>query len=341
MKQENVIRIFLVGLPLGLMALGIAAMAFYFTEGVAEDKRLTESANLMQKKIDRADLESYVVTLAEEIGERNLAKERQLEIAAKYLESSLGINNMGYRVARHEFKVGSVSCYNLEVELEGERMKDEIVIVGAHYDSARGTPGANDNGTGVAALLCLAHAFVGSENARTLRFVAFANEEEPHFQTETMGSQRYAKRCRERGEVIVAMLCLETLGYYSDEEGSQKYPEGLAEKYPSTGNFVAFVSNIASRPLLEKAVSAFRRATPFPVEQGAFPPDIPGVAWSDHWSFWQAGYPALMVTDTAPFRYPHYHEPSDTPDKVDFDRLFEVVLGLENVVRELANPSRD
>jgi Zn-dependent M28 family amino/carboxypeptidase len=210
------------------------------------------------------------------------------------------------------------------------------VVVGAHYDSAVECPAANDNATGVAALLELARTFAGRKPRTTLRFVAFANEEPPFFQTEEMGSMVYARSLAAHGEKVAAMVALETLGCYSDRPGSQKYPPLVGLAYPDRGNFVAFVGNLASRGLARKCVAAFRARAEFPSEGACLPGWIPGIGWSDHWSFWQAGYQGIMVTDTAPFRYAHYHQPTDTPDKVDFDRLARVTAGLAGVVEELA-----
>ena len=151
-----------------------------------------------------------------------------------------------------------------------------------------------------------------------------------------MGSRVYARRLKARGENIVAMFSLETIGYFSDGPRSQRYPFPLGFFYPSTGNFLAFVSSLGSRPLLHQALASFRRHAEFPSEGVAAPAFIPGVDWSDHWSFWDEGYPALMVTDTAPYRYPQYHTAADTPDRVDFDRLARVVSGLRATLRELA-----
>ena len=150
-----------------------------------------------------------------------------------------------------------------------------------------------------------------------------------------MGSLVYALACRQRRENVVAMISLETIGYFDDAKGSQSYPPPFSLFYPSTGNFIAFVGNYSSRRLVRRSVASFRRHTEFPSEGAALPSFIPGVGWSDQWAFWQAGYPALMVTDTAPFRYPDYHRPSDTPDKIDHERMARVVDGLEAVVREL------
>ena len=190
----------------------------------------------------------------------------------------------------------------------------------------------------MAATLALARAFAGRHGERTLRLVFFVNEEPPHFQTASMGSWVHARRCRQRGEKVVAMLSLETIGYFSDEAGSQRYPAPFSLFYPSTGDFIAFVGNYASRRLVREVVGSFRRRARFPSEGGALPGFIPGIGWSDHWAFWQEGYPALMVTDTAPFRYPYYHSVYDTPDRLDYDRMARVVSGLEGVVEDLLNP---
>ncbi len=202
-----------------------------------------------------------------------------------------------------------------------------------------GCPGANDNSTGVSATLALARAFSGKKPSRTLRFVAFVNEEPPFFQTTQMGSMVYAKGCRARDEKVVAMLSLETIGYYSDEPDSQSYPFPLNFIYPSTGNFIAVVGNVKNGPLVRKLLGAFRRQAPFPSEGGALWGILPGVGWSDHWAFWREGFPAVMVTDTALYRYPAYHSRADTPEKIQYDRMARVVSGLQHVVAELANPT--
>ena len=157
------------------------------------------------------------------------------------------------------FDVGGVECANIECEIRGN---EEIVVIGAHYDSVIGSPGADDNATGVAAGIELARRFTSTK--RTVRFVAFANEEPPHFGTPHMGSFRYAQRCKERGENIVAMLSLETIGYFTDAPKSQQYPAMLNVIYPSVGNFIAFVSNLKSRALLRKATHQFRQDSDLP-----------------------------------------------------------------------------
>ena len=211
-----------------------------------------------------------------------------------------------------------------------------VTFVVAHYDSVPDCPGADDNASGVAVLLALARAVDDRAAPRTIRFVAFVNEEPPHFWNESMGSLHYAKACKDRGDDIVAMLSLESLGYYRDEPGSQKYPPIVSWFYPSRGDFVGFVGDLSSRWLVHESIRTFRGAASFPSEGAALPSFVAGVGWSDHWSFWQVGYPGVMVTDTAPFRNPHYHTAGDTPDTLDYDRLARVTAGLVTVVAKLA-----
>jgi hypothetical protein len=282
----------------------------------------------------RSALERDLRLLAADIGERHVLRPDAWFAAAALLER--GLEASGRPVRRQLFHVGAVPCENLEIEIPGQETPGEVVVVGAHYDTVPGCPGANDNGTGCVAVLALARAFARRRVGRTLRFLLFANEEPPFFQTEHMGSLIYAGRCRERGERIVAMVSLETIGHYDDEVGSQSYPLPVAFLYPSRANFLAFVGNRRSRALVAEAVTAFRARATLPSEAAALPGWIRGVGWSDHWSFWQAGYPAIMVTDTAPYRYAHYHAPTDIVERVHFEGLTRAVDGLEAVVAALA-----
>jgi len=216
---------------------------------------------------------------------------------------------VGYQVNRQNYQVEGKTCWNVEVEAVGTKHPEQIVVIGAHYDSVYGSPGANDNGSAVAANLAIARRFSGKIPAVTLRFVFFVNEEPPFYYTDQM---------------------------YSDQPNSQKYPFPFNFVYPSTGNFIGFVSNLSSRELLHKVIASFRRHCKFPSQGGTIPKVVPGTGWSDHWSFWQQGYPAIMVTDTALFRYPYYHSPEDTSDKINYDHLARVVAGLQVVIAELA-----
>ena len=279
-------------------------------------------------------LERHVQALAGQIGERNLRRAGSLDAAARYLQGTL--RDLGFAVEAQEFEVEKTKVVNLESALVGGALHDQILLVGAHYDSVVGSPGANDNGTGAAAVLELARLLAHERLPRTLRFVLFVNEEPPYYLGDAMGSRRYAKRCRARGERIVAMLCLETIGYYTDAPGSQLYPFPFGLVYPSIGNFIGFVGNLASWGLVRRCIRSFRRSTAFPSEALAAPGWVVGVGWSDHSSFWEQGYPAVMVTDTALFRYGPYHTSQDTPERVCYDHMARVVAGLARVVIDLA-----
>jgi Zn-dependent M28 family amino/carboxypeptidase len=280
-------------------------------------------------------LARHVDRLAGEIGERNLWRPGALEEAARYVETEFAELKLPVELQTYDVEPWGRAVRNVGAELGGASRPDEIVVIGAHYDSVLGCPGANDNATGVAALIELARAAAVRRPARTLRFVGFVNEEPPFFQTPDMGSLRYARRARERGERIAAMISLETIGYYTDAANSQQYPFPFSLFYPSTGDFIAFVANLRSRALLHQAIGSFRRHARFPSEGAAAPAGIAGIGWSDHWAFWQQGYPALMITDTALFRYPHYHTALDMPDKIDYPRMARLVAGLAHVVDDL------
>ena len=245
---------------------------------------------------------------------------------------------MGYLVAGHSYRARGVRSENLEVTLPGKSKSGDIVLIGAHYDSVQGSPGANDNGSGVAALLEISRALVRLTPERSLRLVAFVNEEPPFFYWGQMGSMIYAKAARARGDDIRLMVSLEMLGCYSDEPGSQRYPALLRFFYPDRGNFVAFVSNLRSRKLLRQLVEAFRAHSDFPAESLAAFEFVPGVAWSDQLSFWRQGYPALMVTDTAFYRYDYYHTALDTPEKLNYPAMARVVVGLQQAFAALVGP---
>ena len=283
-------------------------------------------------------LSEVLDTLALKIGPRHaLYRYEALDRAMLYLRGEL--QAAGYEVEQQLFVVDHNEVSNLIVEIPGTTRADEIVVVGAHYDTIPDSPGANDNGTGVATVLALARAFRDATPERTIRLCLFVNEEPPFFQTERMGSHVYAKRCRERGDDIVAMLCPETIGYYSDEPGSQEFPGPLEAGLGDVGDFIAFVTHTKDAGLLHSVVDHFRAHAAIRAEGAALPGAIHHIGWSDHWSFWQFDYPGIMLTDTAPFRYPYYHSPEDTPDKVDLDRTAQVVAGIRGVVEELSGAS--
>lgn len=286
-----------------------------------------------QKEV-KSRLKEHVRMLAGVIGERNVTRYGSLKKAAGYIDETF--HKLGYSPLSQTYYYRDKEVRNIEVEIKGRASPEEIVVIGAHYDSAPGSPGANDNATGTAAVLELSRLLRDFKPARTLRFVAFVNEEPPFFMTEYQGSYVYARRSKELSEHITAMLSIETIGYYSDKKATQKYPPPLSFFYPTTADFIGFVGNLSSRSLVHSCISAFRRSASFPSEGASSPSFIEGVDWSDHRSFWQMGYKAVMVTDTALFRYDYYHTPQDTPDKINFESAARVVDGLRHVAIELA-----
>lgn len=322
-------------LIISLAAVGGAAWWFLLK---MPGKNISSAAALSSAEIKlRDELIADVRILGGEIGERNLTRYPQLNAAADFIENSF--SRAGLHPRRDTYDLHGRACHNIEAEIRGAR--SEMLLIGAHYDSVFGAPGANDNGSGVAALLALARRFAARSTSCTLRFVAFVNEEPPYFQTTQMGSFVYAGRCKTRGDQISATISLETIGYFSDAPRSQTYPIPIIGAfYPRTGNFIGFVSNLHSRALLRRAIALFREQGKLPSEGAALPSFIPGVAWSDQWAFWQHGYPGIMITDTAPFRYPHYHSATDTPDRLDYDRFALVVSGVQKVIEELDRAPR-
>jgi Zn-dependent M28 family amino/carboxypeptidase len=283
-------------------------------------------------------LRDRVEFLAGRIGERNVYRPKSLRAALEYLEEVW--RRQGYDPRRQTYQVDGIPCSNVEVERRGTTRADEIVLVGAHYDSVVGSPGANDNASGVAAMLEVSAYFAAMSPERTVRCVAFVNEEPPFYRGWKMGSQVYARAARKRRDDIRAMFSLETIGFYRDEPGSQGYPPLFRFFYPKQGNFVAFVSNLRSRRLLRRAVEAFRRHSDFPVERCAALSIVPGISWSDHSSFWKYGYRAVMVTDTAFYRYPYYHTAQDKPHRLHYRSLARVTAGLTSTVESLATAAR-
>jgi Zn-dependent M28 family amino/carboxypeptidase len=277
--------------------------------------------------------------LASTIGERNVGRPEALAAARDYVESEF--QRLGYGVVHQRYETAGVSCSNLEATLRGSSRPDHILLLGAHYDSVVGSPGANDNGSGVAALLEIARRFAGTEPALTVRFVAFVNEEPPYFMTWRQGSVVYAKAAKRRGDDIRLMIALETIGCYSDAPASQNYPPFLGRFYPDRGNFLALITDLWSLPSARHMARVFRRHSDFPLEYAGLFRWIPGVAWSDHLSFWRQGYRAVMATDTAYQRYPYYHTADDTPDKVNMPKLAEATEALYACCAAMAGSAPD
>jgi hypothetical protein len=318
---------------LGIFVVGCGAAAWFMTVMPSQSYEGPPDSSADSIALS-ASLHEHVVQLSQVIGERNFDHPRELDRAANYIVTAF--ESVGCDLEVQPFDVWEASVSNIECEFIGTTEPHEIIVVGAHYDSVGGSPGADDNASGVSALLELARRMAALPRSRTLRFVAFANEEPPFFQTALMGSLVYARRSAEKSERVVAMLSLESLGSYSDAPGSQSYPRLFSPFFPNKGNFVAFVANPWSWSLVRGAVRSFRASGAKVGSEGvAAPGFVEGVAWSDHWSFWLHNVPAIMVTDTAPFRYSEYHTTEDTPDRLDYIRMASAVKGLVAVVRDL------
>jgi Zn-dependent M28 family amino/carboxypeptidase len=295
-----------------------------------------EPPTARQATID--NLRRHVDRLAGLIGPRHVGKPKALAAAAGLVESEL--RDAGYDVAREVYTASGANVANLIAELPGGRKHDEILILGAHYDTVAATPGADDNASAVAVLVEVARRMRGFRPKRTIRFVSFPCEEPPHFHTGEMGSQIHARNCRERNERVVGMLCLEMVGFYSTLPGSQQIPDSLPRWtrtfLPRRGDFLAAVGNLRSWRLLWQFRRGFKRATRMPLLSLALPERIHEIRLSDNSSFWDQGFPALMLTDTSFLRNPHYHLATDTPDTLDYERMADVVEGVVGAMQRIA-----
>jgi hypothetical protein len=319
-----------------LLMLGAAYGALHYTTGVPGRSHTGPLPPLTQEERALAVvLKQHIEAVA--AGEHNIRHYDELEKAARYIEATLA--SYGYSVGRQEFVADGRTVRNIDVMIEpfADITDPEVIVVGAHYDSVVGSPGANDNGSGAAAVIELARLLrdLTGVGERRIRLVLFVNEEPPYFKTEDMGSLHYARALAERKEKVVAMYSLETIGFYTSASASQRYPAPFSLIFPDRGDFVAFVGTPYSRALVWETIRSFRSHTPFPSIGGVAPDIVPGIDWSDHWAFAQFDFPAMMVTDTAPFRYPHYHQLTDTPDKIDIESLARVVKGMERVIRDM------
>jgi Zn-dependent M28 family amino/carboxypeptidase len=246
---------------------------------------------------------------------------------------------MAYDVTEEPFDALGVEARNLIVKKTGTSRANEIVLLGAHYDTVATTPGADDNASAVAVLLEVARLLKDHQGKRTARYVAFACEEPPYFNLDSMGSQHHARESRKRGDKIVGMLCLEMVGYFSDEPGSQQIPQAIPRAvrwfFPKRGNFLSAVGNLASWKLAYRFRVGFKRATRLGLFSICLPEAVGEIRLSDNSSFWDQGYPALMLTDTSFLRNPHYHQPTDTPETLDYARMTEVTLGVASAMKRL------
>jgi Zn-dependent M28 family amino/carboxypeptidase len=283
----------------------------------------------------KENLDRIVSFISNEIGSRSFYQIDELEKTARFIESEF--ERFGYEVFDQRFSFEGNDYRNIVVEVKGKKYPDKILVIGAHYDTVAGTPGADDNASGIAGVIELARLFKKKPLDKTVRFVAFTLEEPPFFRSEDMGSYRYAKSLWKKGEDVEVMVSLEMIGYFSDNPKSQYFPATFFKWfYPDTGNFIMLVGNRDSKELLERVKDSFELGTSLPVESISSYSIVPGVDFSDHWAFYQFDYKALMVTDTAFYRNPNYHRLGDTTDTLDYARMAEVVKGLVSAIEGLA-----
>ncbi|MBX9671142.1 MAG: M20/M25/M40 family metallo-hydrolase [Candidatus Obscuribacterales bacterium] len=286
----------------------------------------------LEKRV-ATNLRLHVDELAVKIGIRHAHSGDSLKRSADYILTQF--IQRGRSVVMEPFHVDGIVQHNVIADIPGRKRPDKIVVIGAHYDTVPGSPGADDNASGVAALIELAELLKSMELDCTVRLAAFFNEEENDHWME-MGSYYHARSSHERGDDIVGMISLEMLGYFSNEPGSQKYPFPFNLYYPDAGNFIGFVGNDASRDWVRKVIGEFRKVATFASEGAAPPERYQDIARSDHWAYWQFGWPALMVTDTSNFRFPYLHGMDDTPDKCDFDSMARITVAMAKVIERLA-----
>jgi len=285
------------------------------------------------EKESAENLKRMVTFLAGEVGTRNYLHDQSLNRAADFLETRF--KGLGYETQIVSYEVNGQIFKNIITRTHSIPTKEskDIIVIGAHYDSCF-NPGADDNASGVAGILELARLLKDVNLSTQIQFVAFTNEEPPFFMTDDMGSLVFARKLKEHNLKVKAAIILEMIGYYSENINSQRYLPLLGLFYPNRGNFIAVVGNFPSAKVTNTLVANFRRHSKFPVESLIAPSFVRGVYFSDHWSFWHEGFPAVMVTDTAFLRNKNYHSPTDLPATLDYEKMARVVHGLkESIIR--------
>lgn len=305
----------------------VAALCFYVTQPVW-GRRGDRSGS-----VDPERLEAHVRTLSEKLSPRDESRPESLDRVAAYIrrefESARG------RPSEQTYQVGARTYRNVIATFGAETR--ERIVVGAHYDAAGPLPGADDNASGVAGLIELAHLLGKGNPPVKVELVAYTLEEPPFFRSEYMGSAVHARALKKEGAQVRAMFSLEMIGYFSDAPGSQRFPISLLRLfYPTEGNFISVVGKVGQGLLVRRIKGAMLEASSLPVYSISAPRSIPGVDFSDHRNYWEAGYPAVMITDTAFYRNPHYHTAADTAEKLDYKRMAQVVEGVHAAVSELS-----
>ncbi len=280
--------------------------------------------------VDAAALRAHVTKLSVDFYPRSFDRDRNLDLVAEYIHTQL--KHTTARVSVQNFETEDGKYRNIIAHFGPD--SGPMLVIGAHYDAFEGTPGADDNASGVAGLIELAQLLSRTEQKRPIELVAYTLEEPPYFGSEDMGSAHHARLLREQGREVALMLSLEMIGYFSDSPGSQLYPiPGFSALYPDRANFIGLVGKLSDFGAMRKVKSLMLGATPLPVVSFNGPPLVQGVDFSDHASYWREGYPAIMVTDTAFNRNDAYHGGGDTADRLDYGRMAQVVQGIYSVTQ--------
>ncbi len=330
-------RVFIISSAFILIAILVITIYSYYDFN-NNDYYVPVKDRSMLKNIIESNLKKSVIKISGDIGSRGYNQQDALDKSIEYISSEF--KSYGYEPLFQTYSAKGREYKNIWVEKKGVNLPHKVLVVGAHYDTVSGTPGADDNASGVAGLLELARILADEPMEKTVQFAAFTLEEPPFFRTRSMGSYVYAKGLKDAGVQVDGMICLESIGYFTDEPGSQQFPLPFFRLfYPDTGNFITFVGDIHSKRFLEKAKDSFKKGTDLPLESLSAFSIVPGVDLSDHRSFWKFGYKALMVTDTAFYRNPNYHGPGDLPETLEYSRMAEVVMGLRETILEVGNKS--
>ena len=316
----------------------IVLAAFMYYSFYEETITVQRPGYMADKKEITENLRKTVQVLAGDIGSRGHDQFNALDRTIRYITSEL--REYGYTVEEQPYEYKEGAYKNIYAVKTGTKEPGRILVVGAHYDTVKGTPGADDNASAVAGMLELARLLAATPLDKTVHFVAFTLEEPPLFRSRYMGSYVYAQGLHKAGADVEGMICLEMIGFFSDGPDSQFFPLPFMRwAYPKTGNFITLVSNLQSKGFLQNVKAGFVNGTDLPVETLSTVSVVPGVDFSDHRSFWKFGYHALMVTDTAFYRNPQYHGPGDVPEILDYERMTEVVLGLKASIEQVAGKS--
>jgi hypothetical protein len=305
-----------------------------FQNGFAADMNSDRIQPMIDIHKTEKQLKTHLQMLTVTIGERSVRFPENLNKTANYIQKYF--KDLGLLVKSEPYDYRGIQVANVVAELSSGPNPSHFYILGAHYDSVAGTVGADDNASSIAVQLETARLlkviFDREDLDLCVKFVSFALEEPPVYGTRYMGSRVYAKKAHRETEKIDGMICLEMVGYACHDPGCQQYPFPLMFLgYPKKGNFIGIVGNRKSAKFAAELFAKFQKNPGLPVVKLNVPFNgkiLPAVRLSDHASFWDHGFKAVMVTDSAFFRNPHYHLPSDTMEKLDYRFMAELVESL-------------